>query len=247
MRRVPGVRRALLVVVVASCAVIGQIAGAAVAAELPHDQVQRMTGSVTVDQALFLPTLRIANGCQPYAAVQDDGFASGGLQATGSESGGCGDGSKGQTVVRSQCEDGGLCAHMYALYFPKDQGMVGGVPTRGVGHRHEWENVVVWAKGGAVEAVSFSQHSGYAIKKAGEVVLAGRSVSVEYGTAGAPTHSFAAGNGGGVRVPAPVSLGSVPAAARATLNTPDTFGGIDFPARDDLFEAKLAAARPSWL
>jgi hypothetical protein len=246
MTRVPGAWRALLVVV-ASCAVIGQIAWAAAAGELPHDQVRPMTGSVTADQATFLPTLRIVNGCQPYPAVQDDGSYSGGLEDTGSESGGCRDSSKGQTVVRSQCEDDGLCAHLYALYFPKDQGMIGDAPTPEVGHRHEWENVVVWVQDGAVEAVSFSQHGGYSVKKPGEIELTGTSVTVEYSTGGATTHSFSPGSGSGIRMPAPVSLESVPTAARDTLNTPDTFGGSDFPARDDLFEAKLAAARPSWL
>ncbi|HEY6798956.1 MAG TPA: NPP1 family protein [Kineosporiaceae bacterium] len=40
----------------------------------------------------------------------------------------------------------------------KDQKMLGGVAVPGVGHRFEFENVVVWVKSGVIAAVSFSHH-----------------------------------------------------------------------------------------
>lgn len=246
--RIPGTKRAFLgvAVVVMMGAVVGPTSWAAAAEAVPHDEVSRLSGSVNADQSRFLPLLDVENGCQPYAAVQDDGSYNGGLNDSGSEAGACRGNGSGQAVVRTQC-DAEVCAHMYALYFPKDQGMVGGVATPGAGHRHEWENVVVWTKGGVLAAVAFSQHSGYEIRKPDELTVKGDGASVRYGTLGSVTHSFGPGDGGGSPMPSPVSWESITDEARNTLNTPDTFGGIDFPARDDMFAGKLAKARPSWL
>lgn len=234
----------------AAAAVLAVVAGsmsrAAAATSIPHDQVSRLSGSVSADQARFLPLLEVMDGCQPYAAVQDDGSFSGGLSDTGSETGGCKGNGTGQAIVRSLCEESGVCAHMYALYFPKDQGMANGVAVPAVGHRFEFENAVVWVKDGVIAAVSFSQHSGYEIKNAADVTINGTTVSVQYGTGGDTTHSFRPGNGGSP-MPAPVSMESVTAAAHGTLNQPTTFGGIDFPERDDIFATKIDKARPSWL
>jgi hypothetical protein len=228
-------------------AVVGPVSWAMAAGSLAHDAVARLSGSVNAAEARFLPVLEVVDGCQPYAAVQDDGSYSGGIEATGSETGACKGNGSGQTIVRSRCEDSGICAYMYALYFPKDQGMVNGVATPGVGHRHEWENVVVWVRDEAVVAVSFSQHSGYEIKAVDQVTLRGSTVSVQYGTGGDTTHSFRPSSGGGSPMPSPVSLDSITSAARSTFNVPDTWGGIDYPGRDDNFVAKLTKARPAWL
>ena len=228
-------------------AVVGPVSWAMAAGSLSHDAVARLSGSVNADEARFLPDLEVVNGCQPYAAVQDDGSYSAGIKATGSETGACMGNGSGQTIVRSRCEDSGICAYMYALYFPKDQGMVAGVATPGVGHRHEWENVVVWVRDGAVAAVSFSQHHGYEIKPVDQVTMRGSAVSVQYGTGGDTTHSFRPGSGGGSPMPSSVSLESITSAARSTFNVPDTWGEIDFPERNDNFATKLAKARPAWL
>jgi hypothetical protein len=125
--------------------------------------------------------------------------------------------------------------------------MVAGVATPVIGHRYEWENVVVWVENGEVIAASFSRHSGYEILRASEIVMSGTAVSVAYGSRDDQTHSFWPGSGSGSPMPAPVSLASVTDAARATFNSPGTWGGIDFPERNDNFETKLTKARPSWL
>lgn len=65
---------------------------------------------------------------------------SGGLQDSGSSTGGCRDQSKGQTYVRAAWHNGRF-GIMYAWYWPKDQPNDGNVAG---GHRHDWENVVVW-------------------------------------------------------------------------------------------------------
>ncbi|EMR63075.1 putative necrosis- and ethylene-inducing protein 1 precursor protein [Eutypa lata UCREL1] len=66
----------------------------------------------------------------------------GGLQDTGSSTGGCNDESMGQTYVRANERSDGKLAIIYAWYMPKD------MPTDGVStglYRHDWENVVVFA------------------------------------------------------------------------------------------------------
>jgi Necrosis inducing protein (NPP1) len=239
----------LLVAGAVTAAIASSIGSAAAATSIAHDSVTRLTGSVTGDEAKYLPLLQIENGCAPYSAVQDDGSYSGGLNNSGGEDAGCKGNGTGQAIVRSQCDAAGLCAHMYALYFPKDQGMAGGVAIQGVGHRHEYENVVVWVKNGSMAAVSFSHHSGYDVRKPEEVTMVGTSVIAKYGRQAIGTHSFEPGDGGGggEPFPAPVSFDSVTKAAHDTLNDPSTFGGIDFPERDDIFATKLGEAHPSWL
>ncbi|MFC4922792.1 MULTISPECIES: NPP1 family protein [Delftia] len=44
-------------------------------------------------------------------------------------------------------------ARMFSVYFVKDQG-----PTTGWGHRHDWEDVVIWSKNGNIEYIGASQH-----------------------------------------------------------------------------------------
>lgn len=88
----------------------------------------------------YEPYLHIAHGCQSYPAVSATGQVGGGLDNTGSPSGGCNDPANGQTYVRGGWHNGRY-AIMYAWYFPKDQISAGGANG---GHRHDWENVVLW-------------------------------------------------------------------------------------------------------
>ena len=88
----------------------------------------------------YEPYLHIAHGCQSYPAVSSTGQVGGGLQNSGSPSGGCNDPANGQTYVRGAWYKGRY-AIMYSWYFPKDQTTAGGANG---GHRHDWENVVIW-------------------------------------------------------------------------------------------------------
>ncbi|KZM27890.1 uncharacterized protein EKO05_0006737 [Ascochyta rabiei] len=111
----------------------------------------------------FQPLLHIAHGCQPYTAVDDAGNTSGGLQDTGNVSAGCRDPNKGQTYVRAAWHKGKF-AMMFAWYWPKDQPAAGNVAG---GHRHDWENVVVWIDNPSnanprILGAAASAHGGYA-------------------------------------------------------------------------------------
>lgn len=48
---------------------------------------------------------------------------------------------------------------MYSWYMPKDE------PSDGLGHRHDWENIVLWLSddtlSGTVEGIAVSQHGSY--------------------------------------------------------------------------------------
>jgi hypothetical protein len=110
------------------------------------------------------PYFYYKNGCVSSVAVDGDGNKSGGLKPTGNEGGKCRDTNKMQTYTRQITLDpknfgGNTTAVMYAQYFLKDMGNKAGKPG---GHRHDWEEVVVFfnAKGQATKAVA-SAHGGY--------------------------------------------------------------------------------------
>ena len=88
----------------------------------------------------YEPYLHIAHGCQSYPAVSATGEVGGGLKNSGGASAACNDPANGQTYVRGAWYQGRY-AIMYAWYFPKDQISSGG---GNFGHRHDWENVVIW-------------------------------------------------------------------------------------------------------
>ena len=71
---------------------------------------------------------------------------------------------KGQIYARGTVRDGKF-AIMYSLYFPKD------VTSPGVGHRHDWENVVLWfdkeSRDQKYLGIAISAHGGYKKYKAG--------------------------------------------------------------------------------
>ncbi|SES48913.1 Necrosis inducing protein (NPP1) [Streptomyces sp. yr375] len=129
-----------------------------------------------------------ADGCYPATAVDASGKTNGGLDTTGSTGGGCKSNHLGRanTYVRTAC-DANWCAYMYALYFEKDQGTIGLT-----GHRHDWENAVVWQKRGAETPsyVSVSAHGGYDTRAFNSVERDGNRFKVVYHLDGAATHGF---------------------------------------------------------
>lgn len=102
-----------------------------------------------------------SDSCYPDAAVGENGAMNGGLQDSGHKTGGCRDLDQlrnANTYVRSfTMTKFGVqySVYMYALYFEKDQGMSGS-PL--IGHRHDWEYVLVWTTGGQMTHASFSSH-----------------------------------------------------------------------------------------
>ncbi|PYH90711.1 NPP1 domain protein [Aspergillus ellipticus CBS 707.79] len=211
---------------------------------VPHDSISPFAETVPNNAVgdtfkKFEPYLHIAHGCQSYPAVAANGDTSGGLQDTGSATGGCRDQSKGQTYVRGGWYNGRY-GIMYAWYMPKD------MPTSGVStgaHRHDWENVVIWVNnpsntnptllGGAA-----SGHGSY--KKTATPQLQGDRPKVEYFTSFPTNHELQFTNTLG-RDLALVAWDSLPVAARDGLEGAN-FGAATVPFKDSTFMGNLAKA-----
>ncbi|KAK3196501.1 hypothetical protein K4F52_000383 [Lecanicillium sp. MT-2017a] len=91
---------------------------------------------------------------------------------------------------RRRCNHG-WCAYMYEHYFEKDVALQYWTGTFS-GHRHEWENVVVWVKDGDDKPtyVSASQHDGYETKDARDVRFQGSNAKIVYHKDGLGSHAL---------------------------------------------------------
>jgi hypothetical protein len=70
-----------------------------------------------------------------FSVTEPDIFSAG-LPLTGSQNSGCSS-SLGQIYARA-AEYNNMYAVMYSWYMPKDE------PSAGLGHRHDWEGVIIW-------------------------------------------------------------------------------------------------------
>ncbi|KAF2748289.1 NPP1-domain-containing protein [Sporormia fimetaria CBS 119925] len=131
-------------------------------AVINHDTVTSFPQTVPagVEGSLMLkykPWLEVYNGCVPFPAVNAAGDTSGGLPTSGAPNSRCGK-SLGQVYSRAGTYNGAF-GIMYAWYMPKDS------PSAGLGHRHDWENVVVWLSSASetatVRGVAISAHGKY--------------------------------------------------------------------------------------
>ncbi|QIW96770.1 hypothetical protein AMS68_002288 [Peltaster fructicola] len=102
------------------------------------------------------------DGCYQTAAIDPSGKLNGGLSMTGTPQGKCRDPvqlENSNTYSRRRCNNG-ICGIVYEYYYEKDQN---GLGPGAIGHRHDFENVVVFVnvKENRVLRVAASQHSGY--------------------------------------------------------------------------------------
>ncbi|KAI9982240.1 hypothetical protein PInf_008135 [Phytophthora infestans] len=112
-------------------------------ASIGHDQVKPFAQPqpVTISERAaikFKPQIRISDVCHPYPAVNDAGETGGGLKTTRSPTAGCKGSGWGSQVYGRSTWHRDVWAIMYSWYFPKDS------PMTGLGHRHDWEHVIVW-------------------------------------------------------------------------------------------------------
>ncbi|WP_200861620.1 NPP1 family protein [Novosphingobium lindaniclasticum] len=208
------------------------VAGSAVAAVIPHDQVQPIPAAAESYMAKFQPVLKVESGCVPFPAVDASGNTNGGLAPTGSRNGGCSS-NVGQVYVRAKSHYG-LCAVMYAWYFPKDQVLDG--------HRHDWESAVVWLSScedsANIVAVSYSAHSGF--DKSTSPPHDGSHPKVRYYTNGITNHQLGSTGSQGGQQPL-IQWEKMPAAAREALTKAD-FGKGNVPMKDANFANNIVKA-----
>ncbi|KAE9324773.1 hypothetical protein PF008_g17027 [Phytophthora fragariae] len=190
----------------------------------------------------FKPQLHITNGCHAYPAVDEAGQTGGGLKIKGAPSAGCkGSGWGSQVYGRSGWYQD-VWAIMYSWYFPKDE------PSSGIGHRHEWEPVIVWINNPDVEnpkilAVTPSAHSGYhtyAPPNAGTVD--GSTTKVAYESHWPMDHALDSTSEAGDFQDL-IMWDQLTENARRALNSVN-FGSANTPMNDGNFQSKLGRAWP---
>ncbi|KAJ6578720.1 putative NPP1 domain protein [Mycena vulgaris] len=195
------------------------------------------SGTVGSVYLAYQPHLFVVNGCVPFPAVDAAGNTNAGLNPTGASNGGCSS-STGQIYVRSGTS-GGRTALMYSWYFPKDE------PSTGLGHRHDWEGVIVWLSSATatstanILAVCPSAHGGWDCSTSG-YSLTGTSPLIQYSSVWPVNHAMGLTSTVGGTQPL-ISWESLPAAAQSALTTTD-FGSAITPMIDAHFATNLAAA-----
>lgn len=159
---------------------------------------------------------------------------SGGLAPTGSPTGDCAS-SPGQIYSRSATYSDQY-AIMYSWYFPKDS------PASGLGHRHDWENIVVWlseqSESASLLGVAASAHGEYATSTTPE--LEGDAPLIEYISYFPVNHQLDSTESRGGQQPL-VAWESLPEAAQQALANTD-WGDANVPFIEANFVNDLAEA-----
>jgi hypothetical protein len=220
--------------------------GAVDVSAIGHDQVVPwpQPEPVTVAEkaaVMFKPSIHITNGCHPYPAVNGAGETGEGLEIMGSDSAGCKGSGFGSQVYGRSMWYRDVWAIMYSWYFPKDS------PMPKMGHRHDWEHVVVWISNPEVNptilAVSPSAHDGYSkILNPPPETVDGGHVKVNYYSTFPMNHALESTNLGG-EVQDLIMWEQMTDEARNSLNT-FSWGDANVPMNDGNFESKLGKAWP---
>ena len=199
------------------------------------------------------------DGCLPSAGISRQGQQNGGLNPSGSITGGCRSSSfldTSNTLHRHACIVSGgdvYCGHFYALYFLKDQ-----VSALGGGHRHDWEHAAIWTKNGVVTHGGYSAHGKLYNQEIGTLDQQNGHMKIVYHKDGALTHCMRFANAGEVAenpygqfvTPNIISWqtlwgdGLSNAQMRAKLDAFD-YGSAIIPLRDDNFLGNLNTYKPS--
>lgn len=168
-----------------------------------------------------------------FAAIEQLTYTTyrGGLATTGDPSGGCSS-STGQVYARAGTYNGAY-AIMYSWYMPKDS------PSSGLGHRHDWENIIVWltsqSETATVRGVAISAHGDYQ-KVSGH--FAGTRPKIGYISYWPVDHQLIDTDDQGGEQPL-IAWDSMTAAARSAIEMTD-FGDATPSFRDSNFQTYLA-------
>lgn len=208
-----------------------------------HDAIFPLTNGANAILNRFLPKLDRNSACYPHTAVDKDGNYNSGLKDSGGESSQCSSTNKQQVYTRTSRINDNTHAVMYAYYFPKDNGFI--IPS--IGHRHDWEHVIVFIQNLGNEATeeivgaAYSAHGGVSVT--GNPNRDGKQIYINYAFNGSVTHSFTEGNEGSNTNHVLISYNRIPQAARDTLDNQD-FGNAIVPFRNsgDRFNSRIQQA-----
>ncbi|KDN63871.1 putative necrosis inducing protein [Colletotrichum sublineola] len=163
-------------------------------------------------------------------------YLNGGLKPSGSSNGGCSS-STGQVYARGGSYNGRY-GIMYSYYMPKDS------PSPGLGHRHDWENAVVWLSDASASAtivgVSASAHGGYDRRTSGVDFTGTTHPRIGYRSIWPVNHQMIFTSETGGQQPL-IAWESLTDAARNALQNTD-FGSAGVPMKDGSFVENLAKA-----
>ncbi|KAI1193051.1 NPP1-domain-containing protein [Nemania serpens] len=205
---------------------------------ISHDAVVGFAESASDLALKFKPWLKVVNGCVPFPAVDANGNTSGGLAPTGDQSGKCSS-STGQVYTRGEQYDDKY-ALMYSWYMPKDS------PSSGIGHRHDWECIVVWLDGDSADSASIvglstSGHGDFDTITS-DFPVDGTRPKIEYYSTWPIDHQLGTTDAIGGEQPL-IAWEDLTDAARTALEDTD-FGAANVPFKDANFESNLEKASP---
>ncbi|KAG6587324.1 Necrosis inducing protein NPP1 [Phytophthora cinnamomi] len=214
---------------------------------IPHDKVQPFAQPepVTISERAgvkFKPQIHISNGCHPYPAVNEAGETGSGLKPTGSHNSKCKRSGWNSQVYGRSTWYRGVWAIMYVWYFPKDS------PSPFFGHRHDWEQVIVWIDNPDVPepkilAVTPSAHADFTKQvppKADNVD--GTSVKVNYESHWPKNHELGSTSKGG-EFQDLIMWSQLSENARRALNSV-SWGKANIPINDWAFQRQIEKAWP---
>lgn len=187
--------------------------------------------------------------------TNDNLFSSGGLSPTGSSNGGCSS-STGQVYARG-AQYGNYYALMYSWYVPYF-GMLPRIfffrltllrrympkdsPSSGLGHRHDWEGIVVWIDNltsQTIKGLATSAHGDFDVITS-NFPLDGNRPKIQYYSNWPVNHQLGTTSTKGGEQPL-IAWDSLTDAARTALQNTD-FGDAIVPFKDSTFTANLAKA-----
>jgi hypothetical protein len=244
-------------------AVAGWLLGAALVAPVHASDFPALAQAVpaAVDAVSIAPVFDFdTDGCLPSAGISRSGDQNGGLNPSGSLTGGCRSGTflaTSNTVHRHACvasNGATYCGHFYSLYFLKDQ-ILAGIQS---GHRHDWEYAAVWTRDGVVTHGSYSAHGDLFTAAASNLPFENGHLKIVYHKDGVSTHAFRFA-GAGEAAENPYGRFVTPAitswfefqgdgldneAMRTLLNKYD-YGSATVPLRDNNFLGNLNTYKPA--
>ncbi len=199
------------------------------------------------------------DGCLPSAGMSRYGEQNGGLNPSGSITGGCRRVdfmNYSNTLHRYACISSGgsrYCGHFFALYMLKDQ-----ISAFGGGHRHDWEHAAVWTRDGVITHAGYSAHGKLYNAEIASLPMQNGHVKFVYHKDGVGTHALRFASSGEVAenpygqfVLPPVTswytlrgVGIDNATLRGRLNG-FNYGSATIPLKDANFLGNLNTYRPS--
>ncbi|KAI0382992.1 secreted protein [Hypomontagnella monticulosa] len=221
---------------------------------IKRDPPQALPEKATAGDKKWQPAMDFdTDGCYNTPAIGPNGDINPGLpnDSTGLSSD-CHDLSDLQNnnvYSRARCNNG-WCAYMYDYYFEKDVA-IANFPWD-LGHRNDWEHIIVFVQNDQAKAVAASQHGDWETKAAADVRWDGTHPKMVYHKDGLSTHNFRFANTDDDNIEnatgqwffgALISYNGFPTTALRDKLFAYDFGSASIAIKDPAFASQLEKAR----